>query len=100
MNTTSFELEPGSQSLSDAELLAILTERIEVMLEQETDLLMSLLYRHDVEEKAILRALHPDTDVSAAVALAKLVLDRQKQRWAIKKSTDVSDDGIPDGWGW
>jgi hypothetical protein len=94
------ELEPNAHTLSDAELLAILTERIEVMLEQETDLLMSLLYRLDVEEKAILQALHPDTDVSAAVALAKLVLERQKQRWSIKKNTVVGNEGIPDGWGW
>ena len=94
------DLDLNKQQLTDAELLVLLTTRIETMLEQETDLLMSLLYRMDVEEKDILHALQPDTDVSAAVALAKLVLDRQKQRWSMKKNTAVDGAGIPDGWEW
>jgi hypothetical protein len=94
------DLDLSGPQLSDEELLMLLTQRVATLLEQEPDLLMSLLYRMDVEEKAIHHALLPGTDVSAAVALAKLVLERQKQRWAIKKNTAVGDEGIPDGWEW
>jgi hypothetical protein len=94
------EIDLSTPNITDEELLAILTVRIENMLEQETDMLLSLLYRLDVEEKAILKALQPEIGETAASSLAKLVLKRQKQRWEIKKSTEVDHNDIPKGWEW
>lgn len=94
------EIDLSTPNITDEELLAILTLRIENMLEQETDMLLSLLYRLDVEEKAILKALQPEIGETAASSLAKLVLKRQKQRWEIKKSTEVDHNDIPKGWEW
>jgi hypothetical protein len=94
------EIDLSTPNITDEELLAILTIRIENMLEQEKDMLLSLLYRLDVEEKAILKALQPDIGETAASSLAKLVLKRQKQRWEIKKSTEVGHNDIPKGWEW
>ena len=94
------EIDLSTPNITDEELLAILTVRIENMLEQETDMLLSLLYRLDVEEKASLKALQPEIGETAASSLAKLVLKRQKQRWEIKKSTEVDHNDIPKGWEW
>ncbi|MEY3241349.1 MAG: hypothetical protein RIR11_2788 [Bacteroidota bacterium] len=94
------EIDLSTPNITDEELLAVLTVRIENMLEQETDMLLSLLYRLDVEEKAILKALQPEIGETAASSLAKLVLKRQKQRWEIKKSTEVDHNDIPKGWEW
>jgi hypothetical protein len=94
------EIDLSTPNITDEELLAVLTIRIENMLEQETDMLLSLLYRLDVEEKAILKALQPEIGETAASSLAKLVLKRQKQRWEIKKSTEVDHNDIPKGWEW
>ena len=94
------EIDLSTPNITDEELLAILTVRIENMLEQETDMLLSLLYRLDVEEKAILKALQPEIGETAASSLAKLVLKRQKPRWEIKKSTEVDHNDIPKGWEW
>jgi hypothetical protein len=94
------EINLSTPNITDEELLSVLTARIENMLEQETDMLLSLLYRLDVEEKAILKALQPEIGETAASSLAKLVLKRQKQRWEIKKSTEVDHNDIPKGWEW
>jgi histone deacetylase complex regulatory component SIN3 len=94
------ELDTLGNYQSEQELLSLLSERVAQLLEQEPDLLMSLLYRLDVEEQAILKAMNPGNEVPAHVGLAQLVLDRQKQRREIKKSTAVNDNDIPQGWEW
>jgi hypothetical protein len=98
MNDDTLDIDLSQASATDAEILAVLSERIDTMLEKEPDMLMSLLYRLDIEEKAILHALEPTTDVSAAMALAKIVLDRQKQRSATKKAISVRPLENPEEW--
>ena len=86
---------------SEDELLAILTDRIGLMLEQEPEQLMSLLYRLDVEEPKINRALHASAPEPAHVGLARLVLERQKQRAATKRSVAVHPiEGLDEDWDW
>lgn len=94
------DLDLTQPSVSDEELLTVLTTRIEDLLANDTDMLMSLLYRLDVEEKPILEALHPSATESPARGLARLVLERQKQRTASKRNVAVKDSGIPEGWEW
>ena len=94
------DLDFTQPSVTDEELLAALTIRIEEMLVNDKDLLLSLLYRLDVEEKPILEALHPGAADSPALGLARLVLARQKQRTASKRDVEVKPSGIPEGWEW
>ena len=98
MNDDSLDIDLTQPTATDAELLAVLSARIEGLLEQDTDMLMSLLYRLDIDEKAILIALEPHNDESAAMALAKIVLDRQKQRTATKRAIAVRPLENPEEW--
>ena len=83
--TTNFEIETRKQPESEAELLEILSKQIEWMMESRTEFLFSLLYRHDVSERKIIEALAPEATEPPHIALAKLVLARQKERIEAKK---------------
>jgi|Wag4MinimDraft_19_1082662.scaffolds.fasta_scaffold03159_1 hypothetical protein len=95
-----FDIDISNPALSEAELLGVLTARVEEMLTHEPDLLMSLLYRNDIDEKLILMALQPSLHESVSTALARLVLERYKQRSASKKTVVVEPKDIPEGWEW
>ena len=75
-----FELERAPDPADEAELLALLSDRIEEMLQRRPEYLMSLLYRLDVLEEKIIPAMHPAAPEPAHIGLARLVLERQKQR--------------------
>jgi len=95
-----FELESASPPASEAELLALLAERIAEMLERRPEYLMSLLYRLDVLEKKIRPVMHPNAPEPAHIGLARLVLERQKQRAETKlKIKPEPLEGL-DGWEW
>ena len=79
-----FELETSKESLSEEELLALLIDQVEYMIAYKLDYLLSLLYRLDVLEHKINHALSPVAIDPPAVGLAKLILERQKQRIATK----------------
>ena len=82
-----FGLEPTSTP--GEELRIWLENRIAAMLEQETDLLMSTLYRLDVDEGKILRVLKQTDQGSIPGGLASLVLDRQRDRQATRQAYRV-----------
>ncbi len=90
----SFEVETPPEDLSEEQVLEALSERIAYMLEHQMEYLLSLLYRNDVEEHHIQRVLSPAWPEPAPLALAKLVLERQKNRLQTKKQIRV--DPIPD----
>ena len=93
-----FELTPAEQPASEEALLALLAERIGEMLERRPESLMSLLYRLDVLEKKILPVMHPLAPEPANVGLARLVLERQKQRMATKR--DIKTEPLEDWKDW
>ena len=96
-----FELETNKDTLSEQELLALLTEQVEYMIQYKMDYLLSLLYRLDVLEHKINHALSPVAIDPPAVGLAKLILERQKLRVATKQEykPKVQEDDL-DGWEW
>ncbi len=96
-----FELALSEIPGSEEELVQLLAERIAIMLEREPDHLMSLLYRLDVLEKKIVPVMHPLAAEPAHVGLARLVLERQKQRMETKRSvkTEQLDEKWKD-WAW
>jgi hypothetical protein len=92
-----FELTIPEKELNEQELLDYLSEAIGYMIEHRLDFLLSLLYRLDVDEYKINKALLPGNPEPANSALAHLVLERQKQRVATKKAYKVQNT---DSWDW
>jgi len=78
----------------ESEILKVLAARVEQMLKGDPDLLMSYLYRLDVEEKKINSALET-SPTPVHVTFANLIWDRQKQRIITKQQ--FKQDPI-EGW--
>ena len=78
-------LLPDSEDiLNEPELLEMFARRVEEMMKGDLDLLLSSLYRLDVEEHKIQRALR-SPDVPAAYGIAQLIIDRQKEKIMTRK---------------
>ena len=92
-----FDLETPDKPMTEAELLTYLSDVIAYMIERKLDYLLSLLYRLDVSEKSINQALMPGNSEDANVALARLVIDRQKKRIATKRAYRAQN---PSSWNW
>ena len=95
-----FELTSVEPPVSEEVLLAILAERIGEMLERRPEYLMSLLYRLDVLEEKIHPAMHPMAPEPANIGLARLVLERQKQRAETKRSVKTEPLEDWQDWAW
>ena len=82
------------QSLTDEEMLKHIAHRVEQLLRGDPDLLMSYLYRLDVEEKKINHAI--ETSITPLhVTFANLIWERQKERLEVRKK--YKQDPI-EGW--
>ena len=81
-------------------LVQILARRIDEMLERQPEQLMSLLYRLDVLERKILPVMRPDAIEPAHIGLARLVIDRQKERISTKMRVKTPPLEGMDGWEW
>lgn len=81
-----FEIEVGDNGISEEELLQQLADQIAYMIEYRIDFLMSLMYRLDILEHKINAALSPASPLPANLALAHLIIDRQKERIETKKT--------------
>lgn len=76
-----FELEKmTNEKITEEELLHLLEAQVAYYIEYKLDFLLSSLYRLDISEKLVRRALLPSNPVPANAAIAKLILERQKQR--------------------
>jgi len=95
--TRDFELESQEKVLSEEELLQLLADQIAYMIDARLEFLLSLMYRLDIDERKVHQALSPGGAEPANWALARLVLNRQKQRAFTKKHYKQDD---LDGWEW
>lgn len=75
-----FELENVEEQLTEEELFDLLADQIAYMIEHQLEMLMSLMYRLDIDEKKVHFALSPYSPEPANIGIATLVLERQKQR--------------------
>ena len=91
-----FGLTAPKYTMTEAELLDYLSDVIGYMVESRLDYLLSLLYRLDVSEEKINHAFLYNAE-PANVALARLVIERQKQRIATKKAYREQN---PSNWNW
>lgn len=80
-----FELEETETPMSEEELYNLLVNQIAYMIEYKLDILLSLMYRLDIDEAKVNHALSPFAQDPANVGIAKLVWERQKQRAFTKK---------------
>lgn len=92
-----FDPVPLQEAVSEERLLELLSEQVAWLIEHRLEYLMSLMYRLDVDERKVDRALSPASEEPAHIALAKLILDRQRQRAFTKKHYRQQ---FPDNWNW
>ena len=85
-----FDLENVNEA-SEAEMILVLSERISEMLDSETDLLFSTLYRLDIYESKINAILFSSEDT--ATGLARLVIERQKQKFKSRAEHKAKSGG-------
>ena len=85
----------NNNNISDAEWIEMIGDRVLWFLDNDKDLLMSYLYRLDIDEDKINVALTPTTNEPAHITLANVILTRQKQRLATKTKYKVVQI---DGW--
>ncbi|HPH18854.1 MAG: hypothetical protein IPO07_03220 [Haliscomenobacter sp.] len=81
-----FGLVNASSPFTEGELLEAIANRVAEMLTENKDLLLSYMYRLDIDEGKIRFALSPLANEPAYLALARLILNRQKQRAITKLS--------------
>lgn len=85
------KLLPEVESILDEEaLLTLFTARVEEMMRDDLDLLLSSLYRLDVEEYKIQHALRSAT-IPAAQGIASLIIERQKEKIRTRKKYASGD---------
>lgn len=91
------KLLPESESILDEPaLLDLFTKRVEELMRDDLDLLLSSLYRLDVEEYKIQRALR-SSDMPPARGIAKLIIDRQKEKIRTRKEYSTGKKGEWEG---
>ncbi len=80
------EIEGQWEFLSEKELLDALSDHVEYMMKYRIELLMSTLYRLDVSEQKVAKAMQPLTIDPPNIGIAKLIIERQKQRIETKQN--------------
>ncbi|MBK9254207.1 MAG: hypothetical protein IPM42_01830 [Saprospiraceae bacterium] len=79
------ELSINSEThFSEDDFLDFIAEKVSYYLEADHDLLLSYLYRLDINEQKVSKALELSEEDPPHVGIAKLILERQKQRMATK----------------
>lgn len=80
--------------MDEAQLLDLFTTRVEELIRDNLDLLLSSLYRFDVEEHKIQHALRSST-IPPARGIAMLIIERQKEKIITRK---MYSSGKEDMW--
>lgn len=84
-NTFEIEGKGLEPMLTEDELFEILSGQIAYMIDYKIDFLLSLMYRMDISEVKINEKLMPGAPEPANIGLARLVIERQKQKIETKK---------------
>ena len=96
---TSFEIdnsylpESSDEEVRFRELRAVLIRRIEELIEKDTEKLMWILYRIDVDEKKVRESLTANSSLIYPEVLADLIIERQIQKAKTRKQFN---DGTSD----
>ncbi len=85
-------LRDSESVLDEQALLELFTKRVEDMMREDLNLLLSSLYRLDVDEDKIQDALK-SASIPAARGIALLIIERQKEKIQTRKKFSSSDPG-------
>ncbi|HHB79955.1 MAG TPA: hypothetical protein ENK85_12045 [Saprospiraceae bacterium] len=92
----SFDLESPT-TLSESELEKILAERVEYLLANRLEFFFAAMYRMDIQEAKIHQVLNSN-QARPALAIARLIIQRQKEKQASREKyrseTDFFDDSL------
>ena len=92
------DIETKDSSISEEDLLLAISIRVAHLLDRDSGLLFSYLYRLDISESSLDRVINTPSLDPIAYRIAKLILDRQKKRIMTKKEYN---QGPPlQGWEW
>jgi hypothetical protein len=80
-----FELVAPEEELTEEQFFDFLSDHIAYLIEHKLEYLMSLMYRLDINEAKVHFALSPMAPEPANIGIARLVLERQRQRVATKQ---------------
>lgn len=80
-----FELIAPQEEWTEEEFFDFLSDHIAYLIEHKLEFLLSLMYRLDVNERKVHQALSPAAPEPANIGIARLVIERQKQRVATKQ---------------
>ena len=75
-----FGLERVEANMTEEALLQLLANQVAYYMEYDLEFLFSSMYRLDISEQKVKEALAPNAIVSPNIAVAKLILERQKKR--------------------
>ena len=80
-----FGLKLRRKLMPENELLELLTIAVATLLQTNTQKLFGILYRHDVSETKLRQALLADDSRQIAENVARLVIEREKQKLEIRR---------------
>ena len=82
-----FEIEASEDEiLSEEALLNVLADQVAYMIEYKLEVLLSMMYRLDIDEHKVNFALSPVAPEPANIGIAKLIFNRQKRRVETKQA--------------
>lgn len=86
---------PKTNLYTEEELLNLLSEQIQHLMVHDREQLWSLFYRLDITDESLRFVLHNTPPDQQSIALAQLVLERQKKRMQTKlkyKQAPIEDE--------
>ena len=88
------------EKISFAELEERLTAIINLLIENNFEKLVSLLYRIDVSEKKLKTLLHDNAHETTGKIIALLIMERQLEKMALRKKYKKDSNGPTDEDAW
>ncbi len=85
---------------TEADLLDAISKEINFLIQQDFPKLIQLLYRIDVSEKKLRLLLGENQNAEASRIIAGMIIDRQKQKLAMKDQQSGGNSQIPDDERW
>jgi hypothetical protein len=87
--SSSLNIDYGYEDIDQDALIYLISQRVNYLLENEKDLLLSYLYRLDISMKKINNVLRVKDIIPPHESLAMLIFQRQLERVRTKKSIKV-----------
>ena len=94
------ELDIVIDKSNHSNLSRVLAERINEMINNDFQRLISILYRIDVSELKLQQILNANRGVDAGSIIADLIIERQKEKIKTRQQFNKKDPGISDEEKW